>query len=154
MSEFDARLERDAAALKRAQTLAANPSFVLDFFASALFLIVGLITLVSSGLTGWIVMACIGVGAAIVMLTPFGENIPVGAVVLLGIGLGTVAVITAALPGYITLGIVLLGAVLVLFTPNGGNFLLMGMAVLSLGAGIVTLWAAAMAIFGAGGEGH
>jgi hypothetical protein len=148
MSEFDARLERDAAALRRAQSLGANPTFVLDFGVSFLFLIVGLLTLVAAGLVGWIVAASIVIGTAVVVMTPFGQHIPLLICALMGIVIGGIAVLTAELPGYITFGVVCLGAVLVLFTPNGGNFMLMGMAVLSLGVGIVTIWAAALAILG------
>ena len=166
MSEFDARLERDANTLKRATGLGANPSFVLDFTASAAFFIIGILTLVATStrdqappcdlpmhdypLVGWIVAICIVIGTVVVVKVPGGHNVPIAFCVLGGIAIGTIAVLTAALPGYITLGVVLLGAVLVLATPNGGNFLLMGMAVCSLGVGIVTVWAAVMAIFGIG----
>ena len=148
MSEFDARLDRDSAVLKRAQSIGANPSFILDFTISALFVVVGLLTLVCAGVVGWGVFAAIVVGTALVTLTPFGENLPIGICVLASIAVGGVAVFVAAVPGWVTLAVVLLGAVLVLATPNGGNFMLMGMAVLSLGAGLVTIWAAALAIFG------
>lgn len=148
MSEFDARLERDAAALRRAQSLGANPSFVLDFGVAFLFLIVGLLTLVAAGLVGWIMAGTIILGTVVVVMTPFGEHIPLLVCAISGIVLGIIAVLTAELPGYITFGVVCLGAVLVLFTPNGGNFMLMGMAVLSLGVGIVTVWAAALAMLG------
>jgi hypothetical protein len=151
MSEFDARLDRDSAVLKRAQSIGANPSFILDFAVSIGFIVIGLLTLVCAGMVGWGVFAAIVVGTALVTLTPFGENLPIGICVVLSIAIGGTAVVVASLPGYVTLAVVLLGAVLVLATPNGGNFMLMGMAVLSLGAGIVTLWAAAMAIFGAHG---
>jgi len=149
MSEFDARLDRDSAVLKRAQSLGANPSYILDFTVSAAFVVIGILTLVCAGLVGWGVFAAIVVGTALVTMTPFGENLPIGICVLASIAVGCIAVFVAALPGYVTLAVVLLGAVLTLATPNGGNFMLMGMAVLSLGAGIVTVWAAALAIFGA-----
>ena len=164
MSEFDARLERDAAALRRAQSLGANPSFVLDFGVAFLFLIVGLLTLVATSMrdtsppcdlpmhdypfVGWIIVAATIIGAVIVARVPFGEHIPMITCAILGIFLGAIAVYNADLPGYITFGVVCLGAVLVLFTPNGGNFLLMGMAVLSLCAGVITVWAAALAMLG------
>jgi hypothetical protein len=164
MSDFDARLERDASALRRAQSLGANPSFVLDFAVAFLFFVVGILTLFATSIrddaahcdlpmhdypfVGWIIVACIIIGTAVVARVPFGEHIPMIACALLGLVLGAVAVINADLPGYITFGVVCLGAVLVLFTPNGGNFMLMGMAVLSLGVGIVTIWAAALAMLG------
>lgn len=163
MSEFDSRLDRDSAVLKRAQSIGANPAFILDFTVSTAFVVIGLLTLVAtmgqtdehgvthfSGFVGWAVFAALIIGTAVVQLTPFGGNLPIGAAVLASIAVGIIAVIVASLPGYVTLAVVLLGAVLVLATPNGGNFMLMGMAVLSLGAGLVTLWAAALAIFGGG----
>lgn len=162
MSEFDARLDRDAAILKRAQSIGANPSSVFDFGASVLFVIVGFFTLVAtmgqtddhgvthfSGVVGWALFASLIVGTAVVQMTPFGTHIPLAIVVILSLIVGFVAVIVAGVTGYITLGVVLLGAVLVLATPNGGNFLLMFMATLSFGAGLVTIWAAALAMFGA-----
>lgn len=164
MSEFDARLDRDAAVLKRAQSINANPSFILDFVVCAMFLVVGVLTLVVSGLrdgtesdldtnaypwVGWAVMAAIVIGTLIVQRVPSGEQVPIAFAVICSIIVGGIAVYVAALPGAVTLAVVLLGAVLVLATPNGGNFMLMGMAVLSLGAGLVTIWAAALAIFGA-----
>ncbi len=152
MSEFDARLDRDAAVLKRAQSIGANPAFILDFVVSALFLVVGILTLVIAGWVGWAVFGAIAVGTAVVMMTPLGQNAPIGVAVIAAMAVGAIAVYVAALPGYVTLGVVLLGAVLVLATPNGGNFMLMGMAVLSLGVGLVTLWVAALAIFGGAGE--
>lgn len=176
MSEFDARLDRDANVLRRAQSLNANPSFILDFISSTIFLIVGILTLVVSSLrdsseseldthaypwVGWAVFAAIVIGTVIVQRVPNGENVPIAIAVGLSIIVGLLAVEAAdgwgILPhphftGVITLGVVALGAALVLLTPNGGNFMLMGMAVLSLGAGLVTLWAAALAIFGGGGE--
>jgi hypothetical protein len=163
MSEFDARLDRDAAVLKRAQSINANPSFILDFVVCAAFLVIGILTLVVSGLrdgtesdldtnaypwVGWAVMAGIVLGTVIVQRVPSGENVPIGFAVICSMIVGAIAVYVAALPGAVTLAVVLLGAVLVLATPNGGNFMLMGMAVLSLGAGLVTVWAAALAIFG------
>lgn len=165
MSEFDARLDRDAAVLRRAQSLNANPSFILDFISSAIFLVVGILTLVVSSLrdgqeselethaypwVGWAVFAVIVIGTVIVQRVPYGEHVPIAFAVIMSIFIGFVAVYVAAMPGWVTLGVIALGAVLVLATPNGGNFMLMGMAVLSLGAGLVTLWAAALAIFGGG----
>jgi hypothetical protein len=164
MSEFDARLDRDASILKRAQSINANPSFILDFIVCAMFLVVGVLTLVVSGLrdgtesdletnaypwVGWAVMAAIVIGTLVVQRVPLGDQLPIGFAVICSIIVGGIAVYVAALPGAVTLAVVLLGAVLVLATPNGGNFMLMGMAVLSLGAGLVTMWAAALAIFGA-----
>jgi hypothetical protein len=162
MSEFDARLDRDAAILKRAQSLAQNPSYVMDFTASAIFLVTQFLTLVAtmghtdehgvthfSGFVGWAVFAAIIIGTAVVQVTPFGSHIPLAIVVILSLIVGGVAVYVAGLTGYVTLGVVLIGAVLVLATPNGGNFLLMFMATLSLGAALVTIWAAALAMFGA-----
>ncbi len=149
MSEFDSRLDRDSAVLKRAQSIAANPTFVLDFTMCVIFAVIGVLTLYCAGLVGWGVFAGVVIGTALVTLTPFGKDLPIGVALICSIALGGIAVFVAALPGYVTLAVVLLGAVLVLATPNGGNFMLMGMAVLSLGAGLVTLWAAALAIFGA-----
>jgi hypothetical protein len=167
MSEFDARLDRDASILKRAQSINANPTFILDFTVCVAFLVVGVLTLVASSMrgneaagaealethaypwVGWAVLVAIVVGTLIVQRVPSGENMPIGVAVLCSLLVGGIAVYVAALPGAVTLAVVLLGAVLVLATPNGGNFMLMGMAVLSLGAGLVTLWAAALAIFGA-----
>jgi hypothetical protein len=161
MSEFDARLDRDSAVLKRAQSIGANPSFILDFTVSAAFLVIGLLTLVATmgqtdehgvthftGFVGWVVFAALIVGTLVVQMTPVGGDIPIAVCVLASMVVGCVAVFVAAVPGWVTLAVVLLGAVLVLATPNGGNFMLMGMAVLSLGAGLVTIWAAALAIFG------
>ena len=144
MSEFDARLDRDANLLKRAQSISANPTFVLDFTMCVIFR--GRRPLYCAGLVGWGVFAGIVVGTALVTMTPFGKDLPIGVAVICSLILGGIAVFVAALPGYVTLAVVLLGAVLVLATPNGGNFMLMGMAVLSLGAGLVTVWAAALAI--------
>lgn len=163
MSEFDARLDRDANVLKRAQSIGANPTYILDFTVCFLFLVVGILTLVVSSMrdgttsdldtnaypwVGWAVMAGIVVGTIIVQRVPSGENVPIAVALVCSVVLGGIAVYVAVLPGYVTLAVVLLGAVLVLATPNGGNFMLMGMAVLSLGAGLVTIWAAALAIFG------
>ena len=167
MSGFDARLDRDAAVLRRAQSINANPSYILDFIVCAIFLVVGILTLVVSSMrdgtesdldtnaypwVGWAVFAAIVVGTVIVQRVPYGENVPIAFAVIAAIIVGFIAVYVAAVPGWVTLGVVALGAVLVLATPNGGNFMLMGMAVLSLGAGLVTIWAAALAIFGGGGE--
>ncbi len=163
MSEFDARFERDASALRRAQSLGANPSFVLDFGVAFLFFVIGMLTLVATSMrdaestdlamhdypyVGWVIFALTIAGAVIVAKVPFGEHIPMITCAVLGVILGAIAVYNADLPGYITFGVVCLGAVLVLFTPNGGNFMLMGMAVLSFGVGIVTIWAAALAMLG------
>lgn len=166
MSEFDARLDRDSAVLRRAQSINANPSYILDFTVCAMFFVVGILTLVASSMrdndpatqmldthgypwVGWAVLAAIVIGTVIVQRVPSGENVPIAIAVLLAMLVGFIAVYVAAMPGWVTLAVVLLGAVLVLATPNGGNFMLMGMAVLSLGAGLVTLWAAALAMFGA-----
>lgn len=152
MSEFDARLDRDSAILRRAQSFPANsPSFVLLFglYFVGWLVPAGVGTLLASGMVGWGLFAAIVVGTALVTLTPFGNNLPIALCVFGSIAIMIVSVFVAALPGYVTLGVVLLGAVLVLATPNGGNFMLMGMAVISLFAGLVTIWAAALAIFGA-----
>jgi hypothetical protein len=166
MSEFDSRLQADSAVLQRAQSINANPAFILDFVMCAIFLVIGILTLVLTSYrdndpmtatlethgypwVGWAVFAAIVIGTVIVQRVPNGENVPIAIAVILSIIVGFVAVYVAHLPGWVTLAVVALGAVLTLATPNGGNFMLMGMAVLSLGAGLVTLWAAALAMFGA-----
>ena len=164
MSEFDARLDRDAAILKRAQSFPANSAgFVILFgvFFFGWLAPAGIGTMVATmgqtdthgvthltGFVGWAVFAAIIIGTAVVQMVPFGEHLPLAVVIILALIVGFVAVFVAGVTGYITLGVVLLGAVLVLATPNGGNFLLMFMATLSFGAGLVTIWAAALAMFG------
>lgn len=84
--------DRDTAALQRAQSIAGQPSFLVLFGVCALVAVAGVISLITSGLWGFVVFGGVAALVAISVVTKQGDNIMMGVAGILAIISGVLSV--------------------------------------------------------------
>lgn len=99
--ENESLVQRDIEILKRAQTIGANPDFVLMFAACVFFLLVGFLCIGISSVPGWVLFGVIVAGVAADYFTGIGDKATLITLVIatLLLGLATLAVAGTVITG-------------------------------------------------------
>jgi hypothetical protein len=92
-----ALVSRDAALLQRAQSIAAQPSYLLIFFIAIVMVLAAILAVLAGGLAAFVMVGVLVALGAIAKFTPMGENLMVGIVVLIGLIVGGIAVAASVL---------------------------------------------------------
>ncbi|GAB4211027.1 MAG: hypothetical protein OHK0013_32310 [Sandaracinaceae bacterium] len=92
--ENEQLVQRDIEILQRAQTIGANPDFVLVFGAAAVMAIIGLLCVGISMMWGWIIFGAIIAGGLVDYFTGIGDKAMIISLVLVSalLGIGSLAV--------------------------------------------------------------
>ena len=92
--ENDQLVQRDIEILQRAQSIGANPDFILVFAAAAVMGLIGLLCVGISMMWGWIIFGAIIVGGVVDYFTGIGDKATILSLVVVSalLGVGSIAV--------------------------------------------------------------
>jgi hypothetical protein len=92
--ENEQLIQRDIEILKRAQSIGANPDFLLLFAVAGFMALLGVVCIIGMGMWGMILFAALAGAAAIDFFTGIGDKATILSLVVISalFGIGTIAV--------------------------------------------------------------
>jgi hypothetical protein len=84
-------IARDVALLNKARGIGQNRSFILFFAIAGIMVIATLVAVIAGGIGGFVLLGGLAGIGAVAKFTPWGENLIIGVVIVLGLIVGALA---------------------------------------------------------------